>query len=89
MKYKEILELNEYCKKIGVHTVLEPLFDGYAIRFNNGADVVQHQYSYGSKRGCLEPAMGSKTKDYNAVTLKTAKEMVYRRKKQLNRKGDA
>lgn len=32
-QYREILELAQYCEKIGVEVRLEPLYDGYAIQF--------------------------------------------------------
>ena len=46
-EYNEIKELYKYCVKIGINAVLETLCDGYAIRFPDGGDFVQHQYSYG------------------------------------------
>jgi hypothetical protein len=63
---------------------LEKLFDGYAIRFNSGGDFVQHQYSYGSSVGCVEPAIGSRL-DYTAVPLKNAIALVRRHKDKLNK----
>ena len=82
-EYKEILELHRYCQKTGVQAVLEHFIDGYAIRFLSGGDFVQHQYSYGSKYGYVEPAIGCRS-DYSAVSLKDAKRLVYRHKKKLN-----
>lgn len=40
-QYREIIELAQYCEKIGAEARLEPLYDGHAIRFKNGADMVQ------------------------------------------------
>lgn len=80
--YKEILELKEYCDKIGVDCTLESLFDGYVIRFKNGGDFVQHRGSYGHAVGCVEPAIGSRL-DYSAVELKNAKALVKRWKDKL------
>ena len=83
-EYIEIVKLHEYCKSIGVHAEIEPFLDGFCIRFNNGGDVVQHMGSYGSKCGCVEPAIGSSS-DYTAVTLKNAKSLIRRHKADLNR----
>lgn len=83
-EYKEILELNKYCEKIGVHTELRPLYDGYHILFKNGGDVVQHRYSYGSGCGCVEPAIRSRL-DYSAISLETAKKLIRRHKDKLNK----
>lgn len=83
-KYKEILKLHKYCKKTGVECRLEKLYDGYALRFNNGGDFVQHHGSYGCNVGCVEPAIGSRL-DYSAVPLKNAIELVRRHKDRLNK----
>lgn len=89
IEYNEIKELYKYCVKIGINAVLETLYDGHAIRFPNGGDFVQHQYSYGSDLGYVEPAIGSRA-DYTAVSLKNAKALVKRHKDKLNRpKEDA
>ena len=84
-EYKEINELYEYCKKIGVHAEISPFLDGFCIRFKNGGDIVQHHGSYGSRCGCVEPAIGSRL-DYKAVSLNNAKSLVRRHKEDLNRK---
>lgn len=84
-KYKEILQLKEYCDKIGVEYVIENIFDGYAIRFNNGGDFVQHFGSYSSNAGYIEPAIGCRA-DYTAVTLKNAKRLFKKYKEKLNSK---
>lgn len=54
---------------------LEPLFDGYAIRFADGSDVVQHNRSYGGVSGYVEPAIGCDL-DYTAVKLDAAKDLI-------------
>ena len=82
-KYEEIIKLFDYCMKIGVDCVLERMGDGYALRFNNGGDIVQHYYSYGSEVGCVEPAIYSRL-DYTPVTLKNAKALVKRHRDRLN-----
>lgn len=82
-KYKEILELNRYCEELAIPTTIEPCLDGFAIRFPSGGDFVQHQYSYGSSDGCVEPAIGSRL-DYTAVPLKNAKALIRRHKEKLN-----
>ena len=83
-KYNEIIELYEYCQKIGVEAKISPLFDGFCIRFKNGGDVVQHFGSYG-KDCCVEFAIGSSV-DYKATSLKNAKSLVRRHKEKLNGK---
>ena len=84
-RYKEIVKLHRFCQKIRVCSVLEVLYDGYAIRFPRGkfGDFVQHAYSYGSCIGCVEPAIGC-TDDYTAVPLEDAKELIRRYKDRLN-----
>ena len=82
--YKEIFELFHYCRRIGVEAKLKGIMDGYAIRFNNGADFVQHQFSYGSKNGCVEPAGVDDRYDYTAVKLDIAKKLVCKNYKKLN-----
>lgn len=84
--YNEILELHEYCDKMGVKATISPMFDGYCIRFNNGGDFVQHFGSYGHNSGCVEPAIGCRL-DYTAVPLKNAKALVKRHKERLNKKA--
>ena len=83
MKYNEIRQLYEYCTKIGVIAVFEQCWDGYAIRFANGGDVVQHAGSYGGRVRCVEPAIGSRA-DYTAVSLQNAKRLICRHKERLN-----
>lgn len=83
MKYKEIVELHEYCVEIGINAVLEQFFDGFTIRFENGDDFVQHRGSYGSDNGCVEPAIGCEL-DYTAVTLEEAKHLVETYRDKLN-----
>lgn len=74
-KYKEILDLYDFCTSQGLDVSLRSLFDGFVIKFPNGSDFVQHGGSYGSDYGCVEPAIGSE-KDYTAVTLNEAKDLV-------------
>ena len=82
-KYNEIIELYEYCQKIGVHAHISPMLGGFCILFKNGGDVVQHDGSYGRDCGCVEPAIGSRL-DYTAVPLKNAKALIRRHKEKLN-----
>lgn len=84
-QYNEILQLYEYCKKIGISATLNEFLDGFVIRFPNGGDVVQHFGSYGNSIGCVEPAIGSRL-DYTGVPLKKAKLLLKRHKEQLNKK---
>lgn len=82
-EYKEIIELYNYCRKIGIEAKLETCWDGYAIRFPSGDDFVQHAHSYGSEFGCVEPAIRSRS-DYSPVTLKKAKSLVRYHRIKLN-----
>jgi hypothetical protein len=77
IKYKAILDLYRYCEKLSIPAMLEDLHDGYAIRFPNGGDFVQHKYSYGAERGCVEPAIGCRV-DFSPVSLEKAKGLVRR-----------
>lgn len=86
-KYAEIQELFNYCIKIGINARITPLFDGYAIRFPNGDDFIQHSGSYGHDFGCVEPAICCR-RDYTAVPLKKAKALVRYHKERLNRRPD-
>ena len=83
MKYKEIRELHEYCVEIGIEATLERFLDGYAVRFGNRRDFVQHSGSYGSGSGCVEPAIGCDL-DYTPVTLEEAKRLVEKYKDKLS-----
>ena len=74
-KYKEIQVLYEYCLKIGINANLEPLRDGYAIRFPNGGDIAQHEGTYGSGAGCVELNIGCPL-DFIPVSLRRAKRLV-------------
>lgn len=85
--YKEIQMLYFYCLKHGIKAELAEFHDGYAIKFPNGGDFVQHRFSYGSHNGCVEPAIGSRL-DYSAVTLKQAMGLVKRHKDRLNGGAD-
>lgn len=84
VKYKEILELYEYCKKLSLPATLERMFDGFTIRFPNGEDFIQFKGSYGYDRGCVEPGIGCRL-DYSAVPLKKAKALVKYHKERLCR----
>lgn len=81
-KYEEIQKLHQFCRERGIEATLEPFFDGFSIRFPGGGDFVQHQFSYGSGNGCVEPAIGSRL-DYTAVRLADAKALVIRHKRDL------
>lgn len=78
MEYREINELYDFCVKHKIKARFENHFDGYAIRFPNGADIIQCRYSYGSARGCVEPAIGCAI-DYTPVSLVLAKLLVKER----------
>lgn len=86
LKYTEILKLRKFCEKIGVEVQLERLYGGYALIFNNGADFIQHQFSFGNDVGCVEPGGISEKLDYTAVPLEKAKALVRYYKDKLNKK---
>lgn len=85
LKYAEIRKLYDYCVKIGINAKMIDLYDGYMIVFPNASDFVQHEYSYGSDHGCVEPLIGCRF-DCTAVPLKKAKALVRYRKNRLNRR---
>ena len=67
--YDEIKKLYYWCRANGILCTIEPLFDGFKLCFANGADIIQHQYSYGANNGCVEPAGIDDEVDYSAVPL--------------------
>lgn len=73
--YNEILELYEFCKEQGIPCRLSSLFDGYKLWLFAGRDIVQHFGSYGSREGCVEPAIGCDA-DFTAVSLDRAKALL-------------
>lgn len=73
--YNEIKELYEYCKRLKIPCKLEPIFDGHKLVLSNGGDFVQHNFSFGSAHGRIEPAI-SYDLDYTACTLSMAKWLV-------------
>ena len=75
--YQEIVKLYQWCKENFISCTLEPLWDGYQIRFLDGSDVVQHSGSYGAKNGCVEPC--GMPKAYTAVDIPTIKEILSKR----------
>ena len=83
-QYSEIIALYKYCKDIGVNAQLAKVYDGYMICFPSGGDFVQHEFSYGSKTGYVEPAIGCRL-DYTAVDLEKAKWLVRYHKDRLNK----
>lgn len=84
-KYREILSLYSYCLNQGVNARLEAFRDGYAVRFPDGSDFVQHESSYGSAVGCVEPAVEGCRNNFTAMTLAHAKQLVRRNRERLNR----
>lgn len=82
-KYKEILALERFCLEIGIAVEKESFLDGWALRFKNGGDVVQHGGSGGSKRGCVEFAVGRRI-DFSATGIEKAKKFVEEYKDELN-----
>ena len=83
-QYREIVALYAYCEELGIPASLKEFLDGYAIRFANGSDFVQHFGSYGAKAGYVEPAIGCEL-DYTAVALDQAKALVEQHKDRLTK----
>jgi hypothetical protein len=85
--YKEILVIEDYCKKNGVKIKKKKLFDGYVLRFNNGGDVAQHGGTYGSNQGCVEFGFtGFSFIDFNACNIQEALSFIELHKDELNKK---
>ena len=84
-KYPEILELRAFCIENGIKCRLTHLYDGYKISFPDGNDFVQHEFSYGSDEGFVEPAIGDKDFDFSAVGLDLAKSLVLKYRERLQR----
>ena len=84
-RYKEIVQLYRFCRQIGICVRLEQFFDGYAIRFPHAqfGDFVQHNWSYGSTEGRVEPAINCSL-DYTGISLAEAKVLVQKHKDRLN-----
>ena len=74
--YQEIIKLYQWCKKNHIHCVLDQLFDGYVLKFLDGADIIQHGGSYGNTNGCVESAGIDPDYDYSAVPLEKMKEIL-------------
>lgn len=72
--FSEILELYDWCVGHSIPCSLTRLWSGYKIEFPDHSDFVQHEGSYGSKIGCVEPAGFSIS--YAAVSIDTAKELI-------------
>lgn len=83
MKYDEIVKLQSFCIGEGIACLLTPMFDGFILRFPNGADLVQHFGSYGSDRECVEPAGVDERYDYSAVSFELAKSLVLKHRDKL------
>lgn len=81
-KYYEIWALWAYCKRHDIPAKMEPLFDGWKLAFPGGGDFVQHEFSYMSIRGDLEPAIGCED-DYSPVCLDDARALVLKHRQRL------
>lgn len=72
-KYTEIQLLAMYWQNdLKSECAFLNIYDGYQIRFPNGADVVQHKYSYGGPEGYLEFAGVDEEIDYAPIDFETA-----------------
>lgn len=86
-RYFEIWALYVFCRKLGIDAEITPLFDGWRLLFPDGSDFVQHEFSYGSGEGCLEPAIGCEL-DYSEVSLESAEALVVAYQKRLTGKEE-
>ena len=84
-KYGEIGELYDFSRRNGVHCTFERFMDGYCIKFNCGADAVQHKGSYGHNCGCVEFGYTHTDIDFKATALEKAKQFVLENKELLNK----
>lgn len=82
-KYYEIWALWAYCKRHDIPAEMESLFDGWKLVFPNGGDFVQHEFSYMSIRGDLEPAIGCED-DFSPVGLDDARALVLKHRQRLS-----
>ena len=74
MFYQEIIKIYQWCKEKGISCTMESLFDGYKICFPDGADIIQHQYSYRAADGYVEPA--GLEKSYEPVSMEEIKKIL-------------
>ena len=87
-KYQEIQLLAMYWRNdLKGECTLSRIWDGYQIRFPNGADVIQHQYSYGGQEGCVEFAGVDDEIDYSAIDFPTALNILKLFKDELSEKA--
>jgi hypothetical protein len=77
-KYPQIIELAAYWQiNLGGSGELSRAYDGYKYKFPSGADVIQHQYSYGCDEECVEFAgLPIEGLNYVAIPIEEAKELV-------------
>ena len=80
--FNEIVNLYIWIiKEFGDVVKFERLWDGYKITFPNGADIVQHSYSYEGVSGCVEPA--GMPYAYHPITIEKAKKIITKNQKNL------
>ena len=80
--FNEIVKLyNWIIEEFGDVVEFEELWDGYKITFPNGADIVQHSYSYEGVSGCVEPA--GMPYAYQPITIEIAKKIITKNQKNL------
>lgn len=65
--YNEILEIAKVCDENNISYELSELWDGHKLLFSDGADIVQHSFSYGSAEGYVEPAGFGHNVDYSPI----------------------
>ena len=87
-RYFEIWALYVFCRKLGIDAEIEPLFDGWRLLFPDGSDFIQHEFSYGSGEGCVEPAIGCEL-DYSEVSLWRARALVTAYRERMAREEEA
>ena len=87
-RYFEIWALYVYCRKLGIDAEITPLFTGWCLSFPDGSNFIQHEHSYGSDDGCLEPEIVCDM-DYSRVPLWHARALVAAYRERLAGKEDA
>jgi hypothetical protein len=78
--YEEILEIENFCKDNNINTVKTPLWGGWKLEFDDGADIVQHSFSYMNGE-CVEPAGFGEDIDYCPIPCEDMKKIILKKYK--------
>jgi hypothetical protein len=85
VKFKEIIELADYCDEIGVEIKYSMWFGGYVLYFNNEGICAQHYEIKGAENGFVVFDYHDHEIDDKPVTLEEAKKFVKENKEFLNK----